>query len=81
VLPIYIGPPVRVSALVPAVFGEAAFVAPLPRRRPDPNAPADAAAVMNAFAPLDEGAEATPPAEAIGAAAGSPSSLNNVSPR
>jgi D-alanyl-D-alanine carboxypeptidase len=80
-LPIYVGPPVRVSALVPAVFGETGFVAPIPRARPDPNVPADAAAVMNAFAPLDEGAETTAPAEAIGAAAGSPSPLNSVLPR
>ena len=81
VLPIYIGPPVAVSAIVPAVFGEAAFVAPIPRPRPDPNAPGDAAAVMNAFAPIDQGAETTAPAAAIGAAAGSASPLYSVLPR
>jgi D-alanyl-D-alanine carboxypeptidase len=80
-LPIYIGPPVRVSALVPAILGEKGFVAPIPRARPNPNVPADAAAVMNAFAPLDQAPEATAPAAAIGAAAGSPNPLNNVSPR
>ena len=79
VLPIYIGPPVQVSALVPAVFGEAAFVAPIPRARPDPNAPDRA--VMNAFAPVDQGAQATAPAAAIGAAIGSPSPLYSVLPR
>jgi D-alanyl-D-alanine carboxypeptidase len=79
-LPIYLGPPVAVSALVPAIYGEASFVAPLPRARPDPNAPDTA--VMNAFAPVDDSAEQTPPAaEAIGAAAGSASPLNAVLPR
>jgi D-alanyl-D-alanine carboxypeptidase len=78
--PLNIGPPVQVTALVPAVFGEKGFVAPIPRARPDPNIPGDAAAVMNAFAPVDQGAEATAPAEAIGAAAGSPSPLNSVLP-
>jgi hypothetical protein len=70
---------VLVSALVPAIFGESGFVAPIPRSRPDPNAPDNA--VMNAFAPLDQGAEETAPAEAIGAAAGSASPLNSILPR
>ena len=77
--PIYLGPPVRVSAVVPAVLGESAFVAPLPRPRPGSNTEAPVADVLNAYAPGDASANSAP-ADAIGAAAGSPGSLDAVPP-
>ncbi len=79
-LPIYLGPPVAVSAKIPAEYGEPGFLARLPRARPDPNGPPEAE-VLNAFAPADQSAGETPPAEAIGAAAGSPSPLGDVAPQ
>ncbi len=81
-LPIYLGPPVSVSAIVPppppvvAQFGEPGFVAPLPRPRPDLPSEAE---VLNAFAPTDAGDD-SPPADAIGAAAGKPAPLRKVVP-
>jgi D-alanyl-D-alanine carboxypeptidase len=75
--PIDHGPAIRVTAMVPAVFGEAAFVAPLPRPRPAPAS--EAPAVLNAYAPGEE-ATASEPADAIGAAAGSPNPLESIAP-
>jgi D-alanyl-D-alanine carboxypeptidase len=72
--PLDLGPPIKVSAIVPAVYGEAGFVAPLPRPRPDSPA---GAAVLNAYAP---GTEISAPAEAIGAAAGKPRPLDDIAP-
>lgn len=72
------GPPVRVSAYIPADYGEPGFVARLPR--PRPGAEESPPEVLPAFAPRDEGTSASAPAEAIGAAAGKPRSLNKVKP-
>ena len=77
--PIDLGPPVKVSAFVPAVYGEQAFVAPLPRPRPGSNTGPAASAILNAYAPGD-GTATSAPADAIGAAAGSPQPLDEVSP-
>jgi D-alanyl-D-alanine carboxypeptidase len=76
--PVYLGPPIRVSAYVPADYGEPGFVAPRPR--PRPGADKGRPDVLDAFAPLDGGASASPPAEAIGAAAGQPRPLEEVIP-
>ena len=80
-LPIFLGPPVAVSAFVPPdppKYGEADYVARLPRARPSQEGDPDTS-VMNAFAP-EEGSGSSPPAEAIGAAAGGPSPLNGIGP-
>jgi D-alanyl-D-alanine carboxypeptidase len=74
--PIDLGPPVRVSAYVPAVYGEPGYVARLPRARPGPGSEADPA-VLNAYAPGAGTAESAP-ADAIGVAAGKPRPLDNV---
>lgn len=100
-----LGPPVRVSANIPADYGEPGFVARLPVPRPsegpgpeilealapsvgEPDFAApiprprpgeeSAPVVLDAFAPTEGGASAIPPAEAIGAAAGQPQSLEDV---
>ena len=81
-LPIYTGPPVAVSAFVPPdppEYGDADFVARLPRARPRQEGEPDIA-VMNAFAP-EEGSASSPPAAAIGAAAGSASPLDGIVPQ
>jgi D-alanyl-D-alanine carboxypeptidase len=78
--PIYLGPPVKVSALVPAIYGESAFVAPLPRPRPGSSTDTPPAAVLNAYAPGD-GSGDSAPADAIGAAAGSPRPLDQIAPQ
>jgi D-alanyl-D-alanine carboxypeptidase len=75
--PVYLGPPIRVSAYVPADYGEPGFVARLPRPRPGAEGDAD---VLDAFAPVDAGADASGPAAAIGAAAGKPRPLEEVEP-
>jgi D-alanyl-D-alanine carboxypeptidase len=75
VLPIYLGPPVVVSALVPADYGEPGFVARLPKPRPGRDA--GLGSVLNAFAPTD-GSSNSAPAAAIGAAAGKPKPLDAV---
>jgi D-alanyl-D-alanine carboxypeptidase len=72
------GPPIKVTARIPAIFGEDGFVAPLPRPRPTAVA-ATPPAELNAFAPV-EGDETSGPAEAIGAAAGGAQGLNTVAP-
>ncbi len=77
--PIDLGPPVKVSAVVPAVLGETEFVAPLPRPRPGSKTTPPVADVLNAYAPGD-GAATSAPADAIGAAAGSPRPLDQVAP-
>ena len=93
--PIDNGPPVRVSAYIPPVYGEAGFVAPLPQPRPiledgaepimltrlpRPRPDEDGPDHLEAFAPIEPGAGALPPAEAIGAAAGAPLPLEEVAP-
>jgi len=77
--PIDLGPPVRVSAWSPPPPGEEAFVAPLPRPRPAPNAgsPSEPQEMLNAYAAGEEGS-VSPPTDAIGAAAGAASPLNGV---
>jgi D-alanyl-D-alanine carboxypeptidase len=65
------GPPARVTAYIPADYGEPGFVARLPHPRPGENEPD----VLNAFAP-ETGTSA--PADAIGAAIGEPGSLEEV---
>ncbi len=78
--PIYLGPPIKVSAVVPAVLGEPEFVARLPRPRPGSNTKSPPVAeVLNAYAPGD-GSATSAPADAIGAAAGSPRPLDQVPP-
>lgn len=68
-----LGPPIRVSAFVPAVYGEASFVAPLPRPRPGSE---PGAALLNAYVP--NVADGSAPTDAIGAAAGRPRPLDNI---
>ncbi len=68
-----LGPPIRVSAYVPAVYGEASFVAPLPRPRPGSE---PGAALLNAYVPNVAGDSA--PSDAIGAAAGRPRPLDDI---
>jgi D-alanyl-D-alanine carboxypeptidase len=79
-LPIYLGPPVAVSAFVPPdppEHGEEGFVARLPRPRPSQEGDPDPA-VMNAFAPVGDEETRPPAADAIGAAAGGPNPLYTV---
>ena len=93
--PIDNGPPVRVAAYIPPVYGEAAFVAPLPRPRPilaedaepimltrlpRPRPDEETPDHLEAFAPIEAGAGLSAPAEAIGAAAGAPHPLEEVAP-
>ena len=78
--PLNLGPPVKVSAFVPAVHGETSFVARLPRPRPGSNAVKDPE-VLNAYAPGTDGNGASAPAEAIGAAAGSAKPLDDITPQ
>jgi D-alanyl-D-alanine carboxypeptidase len=75
--PIDHGPPVRVTAMVPAIYGEDAFVAPLPR--PRPASASEAPPVLNAYAP-GEDTTTSEPADAIGAAAGSAEPLDEIAP-
>lgn len=71
-----LGPPLKVSAVIPAEYGEPGFVARLPRARPgSADGPPE---ILPAFAPLDESASTSPPAEAIGAAAGQPRPLQDI---
>jgi D-alanyl-D-alanine carboxypeptidase len=82
-LPIFTGPPVAVTAFVPPdppEYGDEDFVARLPRARPRQEGEPDPA-VMNAFAPAEEGSEGSAPAAAIGAATGSPGSLDGIVPQ
>lgn len=77
--PIYIGPPVSVTAMVPPEYGETGYVARLPRPKPGIGG---APEVVNAFAPIGDQGEAAPPAaDAIGQAAGGPNPLYSVAPR
>lgn len=76
-LPIYIGPPVLVTARAPVVPEEPKDVARIPRPRPNREGLPE---TMNAFAPVKEDAIESAPAEAIGAAAGDASPLNSVKP-
>jgi D-alanyl-D-alanine carboxypeptidase len=75
--PLDIGPPVEVSAVVPIDYGDPEFVAPVPRPRPEPTTIPE---LLNAYAPGD-GASASAPAEAIGAAAGSARPLVEIPPQ
>jgi len=79
---INLGPPIKVSAIIPADYGEPDFVARPPRPRPGEGTGAEDGPpeVLPAFAPIDEGASASAPAEAIGAAAGEPHRLEEVKP-
>ncbi len=73
-----LGPPVKVSAFVPAEYGEPGFIARLPR--PRPGAQEDGLPeVLPAFAPVSERAGASAPAaEAIGTAVGEPRPLEEI---
>jgi D-alanyl-D-alanine carboxypeptidase len=68
-----LGPPIRVSAFVPAVYGEASFVAPLPRPRPGSES---GTPLLNAYVP--NVADDSAPTDAIGAAAGRPRPLDDI---
>jgi D-alanyl-D-alanine carboxypeptidase len=77
--PMDFGPPIKVTAYIPAQYGEPGFVARLPRPRPGPQGgPPE---VLPAFAPVHENASATAPAEAIGTAVGDPAPLQEVAPQ
>ncbi len=71
------GPPVRVTAYVPADYGEPGFVARLPRPRPGEGEPRRAQR-LRARRRADS---ASPPAEAIGAATGKPARSEEVEAR
>lgn len=77
--PIY-NPPVRVFANIPAEFGEAGFVARLPRPRPAPEDEKPRASIADAFAPVISGETPTPSERAIDSAAGAPAPLKTVQP-
>jgi len=74
--PIFFGPPVKVTVKVPAEYGEAGFVARMPRPRPD--SAADEPQTGVAFAPVNEPSTDSAPAAAIGDAAGSAIPLRNL---
>ncbi len=79
--PLDLGPPVKVSALIPLDYGDPGFVAPLPHPRPGSGIAAPDADVLNAYAPGDEAGDGSGPADAIGAAAGNPRPLDSVAPQ
>jgi D-alanyl-D-alanine carboxypeptidase len=74
--PLDLGPPIKVAVKVPPEYGEAGFVARVPRPRPPQESDAPETGV--AFAPVEEPAAGSPPAAAIGEAAGSAVPLKNL---
>ena len=75
-----LGPPIKVSAIVPADLGEPGFIAPLPRPRPGSES-SPLGAVLNAYAPGETTGDGNSPTDAIGAAAGSAHPLGAVAPQ
>jgi D-alanyl-D-alanine carboxypeptidase len=78
IAPMDLGPPVKVTANIPAEYGEPGFVARLPR--PRPGSEAGPPEVLPAFAPVHDNTRASAPAEAIGTAVGNPAPLEQVAP-